>query len=312
MPAHHANRLLNGPSSFKASPAWCFERFGKSETVLADGSVVHIGGEHEDHYDPDFYIYNDVTIVAPDGAIELFDYSPDVFPPTDFHSATLVGGDIVIIGCLGHPEQRVMGQTPVYKLDLHTRAISRIDASGESPGWISRHSAELCPDTHAIIVRGGEILCDDNLPEVENIDMWSFDVATAHWTRKTRRDWQRWTMMKTDRKPNRLWDIRQALWDRDNGWEGKENGWKYADKPDFGALATLYCIDPAMPACQDERSHNVYRVVIDGITIRFTEDHFFVSAMVEGRLADERLRTLQENTLATLRQLEQAEWHIVD
>ncbi|NHZ44192.1 hypothetical protein [Massilia aquatica] len=81
---------------------------------------------------------------------------------------------------------------------------------------------------------------------------------------------------------------------------------------DFDALATLYCIDPAMLACEDKRSYNVYRVEIDGILVRFMEDRFFVSAMVEGRLADERLRSLQQNTLATLCQLEQAEWHIVD
>ncbi|HEX8613847.1 MAG TPA: hypothetical protein VF800_21435 [Telluria sp.] len=310
--AYQANKLFHGPSSFDAGPAWCFERFGKSETVLPDGSIVHIGGEHEDYYDPDFFIYNDVTMIAPDGAIEILDYSPDVFPPTDFHSATLVGNDIIIIGCLGNPDQRVTGHTPVFKFDVDTRAINCIDASGESPGWISHHSAELCLDTRAIIVRGGEILRDGDLPPVENIDTWSFDVASSRWTRQTMRDWQRWTMMRTDRKPGRLWQIRQALWDRDNGWEGKENGWKYADKPDFEALAALYCIDPGMTVVEDGRNYNVYRVIIDGITVRFKEHRFFVSAIVEGRLADERVRTLQEKTVATLCQLEQSEWHIVD
>ncbi len=76
-------------------------------------------------------------------------------------------------------------------------------------------------------------------------------------------------------------------------------------------MATLYCIDPAMTACEDERSHEVYGVEIDGILVRFEEDRFFVSAIVEGRLADERLRALQEHTLATLCQLDPAEWHIV-
>lgn len=40
----------------KQSPGWCFDRFGQSETQLPDGTVIFIGGEHEDHYDPDFYI----------------------------------------------------------------------------------------------------------------------------------------------------------------------------------------------------------------------------------------------------------------
>lgn len=37
---------------------WCFGRFGATRTKLPDGRIVCIGGEHEDPYDPDFYIYN--------------------------------------------------------------------------------------------------------------------------------------------------------------------------------------------------------------------------------------------------------------
>ena len=43
-------------------PVWCFSRFGTSLTELPDGRFVQIGGEHEDFYDPDFCIYNDVTV----------------------------------------------------------------------------------------------------------------------------------------------------------------------------------------------------------------------------------------------------------
>lgn len=67
-----------------------------------------------------------------------------------------------------------------------------------------------------------------------------------------------------------------------------------------------------MAACQDDSGHNVYRVVIDGLTVRFTEEHFFVGALVEGKLSEERLRTLQEKTVATLSRLEQTEWQLVD
>lgn len=41
-----------------ASPVWCFTRLGATRTKLPDGRVVCIGGEHEDYYDPDFFIYN--------------------------------------------------------------------------------------------------------------------------------------------------------------------------------------------------------------------------------------------------------------
>jgi hypothetical protein len=44
-------------------PIYCFDRFGRTETRLPDGRVVYIAGEHEDFYDPDFCIYNDVVVV---------------------------------------------------------------------------------------------------------------------------------------------------------------------------------------------------------------------------------------------------------
>ena len=31
------------------APVWCFDRFGQSTTHLSDGTIIHIGGEHEDH-----------------------------------------------------------------------------------------------------------------------------------------------------------------------------------------------------------------------------------------------------------------------
>ena len=39
-------------------PVWCFIRFGTTRTKLPDGRIICIGGEHEDSYDPDFFIYN--------------------------------------------------------------------------------------------------------------------------------------------------------------------------------------------------------------------------------------------------------------
>jgi hypothetical protein len=46
---------------------WCFERFGATRTLLPGGRVICIAGEHEDSYDPDFHIYNDVIVIRPDG-----------------------------------------------------------------------------------------------------------------------------------------------------------------------------------------------------------------------------------------------------
>jgi hypothetical protein len=308
--AHSANEVFMGPSSYDAGPMWCFDRFGKSETELPDGRVVHIGGEHEDYYDPDFFIYNDVTIIEPDGAIEIWGYEPNVFPPTDFHSATLIGKSVFIIGCLGSAEQRVIGRTPVYQLELDTMTITPAATSGEAPGWLHRHSAELSDDCQAIVVRGGEVWHGPERPMQENIDSWSLDVTSGIWTRITTLDWQRWTMVRVDRKPNRLYDVRQELWHRDHGWPGLESYWKHEDKPDFEALASLYRLDATSPAPENASAHNVYQISVDGVAIRFTENTSSVRAIVEGRLSDIRLEELQGKTLATLQRLDSAEWQI--
>lgn len=261
--AYTANQAFEGPSPFDAVPMWCFDRFGRSETKLPDGRLVHIGGEHEDYYDPDFYIYNDVTVVAPDGSIEIRGYARDVFPPTDFHSATLAGDWIIIIGGLGYPEHRVAGRTPVFRLALDSMAITPVETSGEGPGWLHRHSAELTTDGRAIIVHGGEVWLDAQRTMQENIDAWSLDISGGRWTPLSKRDWQRWTMVRIDRKPNRLWDIRQELWRRKHPSAGFESYWKYDDEPDFEALAALYRMGDAVSPPEQGSEYNVYRVTID-------------------------------------------------
>ena len=125
----------------KEAPIWCAQRFGQSLTLLPDGRVVQIGGEHEDSYDPDFCIYNDVLVHRPDGTIHIFGYPESIFPPTDFHTATLVDEHIYIVGSLGYSGTRQHGVTPVYCLDTESFRIDRVQTLGDAPGWISRHRA---------------------------------------------------------------------------------------------------------------------------------------------------------------------------
>lgn len=305
-----ANEAFKGPSPFDAGPMWCFDRFGKSETALSDGRVVHVAGEHEDSYDPDFFIYNDVVVIHPDGRIDIHGYGRDVFPPTDFHSATRVGNALFLVGCLGYPEQRVVGSTPVLRLDLDTLAVTPVSTQGEGPGWIHRHSATLADDGRTIVVNGGEVWLGPDRSMQENIDQWSLDTETGCWKRLTRLDWQRWTMLRADRKRNRLWDTRQALWDRDHGWPGKESHWRHAEAPDFEALEALYRIDSAAAAPEEGDDYNVFMTRVDGVRVRFTEEGWAVHAMVEGRLSPSRLDELKRVTLATLVKLDAGEWEI--
>lgn len=146
-------------------PDWCFARMGMTRTPLPDGRIVCIGGEHEDFYDPDFCIYNDVIVLRPApgdsdvtvdrGEVEIYGYPADVFPPTDFHSATLVGDTIYIIGGLGYGDVRKPGVTPVYALDTRNYHIAKVVTTGTLPGWVHDHSAEYDPARHAITIRGG-------------------------------------------------------------------------------------------------------------------------------------------------------------
>lgn len=308
--AYAANEAIHGPSPFAAGPGWCFDRFGKSETPLPDGRVVHIAGEHEDHYDPDFHIYNDVIVIGHDGAIAIYGYSREVFPPTDFHTATLIGDAIYIVGCLGYPEQRVKGSTPVFRLALDTVVITPVTTSGEAPGWIHGHTAELADDGETIVIRGGEVWLGEERSMQENIDTWLLNTASGSWSRLTALDWQRFTLRRKDRKPNRLWDTRQELWNRDHASLGLQSYWRHPEEPDFGALKALYRLDAMAPAPEEGDDYNVFVTVIDGVKVRFKEDTYSVQAIVEGKLSDTRLEQLQRTTLATLEKLDASEWEM--
>jgi hypothetical protein len=161
-------------------PFWTWQRFGRTSTALPDGRFIHIAGEHEDSYDPDFCIYNDVVVQYAGGRREFFLYPKDVFPPTDFHTATLVGSKIVLIGSLSYGDLRRPGEIQVLTLDIQSLRIERVATTGEGPGWLSRHVAEKIRETR-ILVAGGEVLtADDCAP---NTGVYELDLATMTWRR---------------------------------------------------------------------------------------------------------------------------------
>jgi hypothetical protein len=293
-------------------PTWCFDRFGQSTTV-ADGRTIYIGGEHEDYYDPDFCIYNDVVIVAPNGDVAIYGYPEDVFPPTDFHSATLFGDAIVIIGSLGYHQARTAGTTPVYRLALATKAIEPIATTGDPPGWIHKHTATL--EGTRVIVSGGMIEVADSLED--NIDEWALDLATSRWERRTHKDWQRFTLVPPEGTRARLFEIRQMQWAVDHpDFKGSVD---YragliegtGREPDLAVLHDLYLVDDDTDLVEgDDDEYNVFRIEIDGVTVRFTEESHRVKALVEGRLSDARLNDVQAHVQYGLSELHNALWQL--
>ena len=54
----------------------------------------------------------------------------------------------------------------------------------------------------------------------------------------------------------------------------------------------------------------MWRIALDGVIVRFTEESYRIVAIVEGRLAEDRLRALQQHVLAGLRALYIVAWEI--
>lgn len=287
--AYQGNKHFEGPCSYDGNPGWCFNRFGRTLTELPDGSKILIAGEHEDHYDPDFFIYNDVVIAHHDGRIQILGYPEEHFPPTDFHSTTLIGNELILIGNLGYREQRRPGETQVYAFDILSKRFRPIAITGESPGWISRHQARL-DEQNGILIEGGRI---DHGPEgggyLENFDTWRLDLDDWKWERLTHKVIHRWRFVREDGKLCRLFP--------------KRLGSETADK---NLLTRLY--DPPVPHqvvlenSWSDRTH----YVIDGVPLHFSEEMHWVQLTVEGELPPEMMDTYVRQVAERLTLLEDA------
>lgn len=315
--AHHF-----GQTSFGAPPGWCFQRFGQSRTMLPDGRTLFIAGEHEDHYDPSFFIYNDVVITHPDGSLEIRGYPVSEFPPTDFHSATLLGDRLILTGNLGYQGEREAERTQVLSLDVSSLRIQQLETQGESPGWISRHSSELTSD--GIIVRGGKIALSHLR---ENIDDWLLNPESLRWTRLTDRQWPQFHFERQDGETNRLWEIRSA-----ETWKSIEGGELSAAVsesmkstrellemlrgpiPSLEGLDQLYRppvdheVIPRDPENFEE--HNFYRIKIREVAIRYVEEAHAVKMTVEGSLSESILKAITCDLRDKLAKLEGAAYEV--
>ena len=297
-------------------PGWCAHRFGQSRTELPDGRVLVIGGEHEDGYDPDFFIYNDVWVITPaapraasdaeglddddddaarpigaDDTVEIHGYPPGVFPPTDFHTATLAGERVIVIGSIGYHRERGR-RAQVLALDPATLAITRVETRGDDPGWLSKHTAALSADGASIVVRGGqrEITVADATKFRENADEYALDLRTHAWRRLTARPWSMWELAPAAGHHAQLYLIgwlAGAAAQRDD-WEREQyarHRARLGRLPDLALYAARY--RPPVPhevgprACDE---YDVHRVIVDGVTVRYVEKVGTVRVVIEGAL----------------------------
>lgn len=183
---YRARDLFQAPSNKVEGPIWTFDRMGQTCTKLPDGRIVYIGGEHEDFYDPDFCIYNDVVVFTPENRIEIYGYPRELFPPIDSHSASLVNGQIFLIGCLGYKDERRVGFTPVYSLDTNDYRITSLKTSGPAPGWIFNHESTVESDGTITLKKGKLIVEMEGQQRTRrNFDEYSYNPVTGVWSRLT-------------------------------------------------------------------------------------------------------------------------------
>lgn len=308
------------PGVAAKGPCWSFARFGQSKTALPDGRTVMIGGEHEDSYDADFCIYNDVVVKNTDGTFAVYCYPEDVFPPTDFHTATLDGNRIVIVGAFGYPAQRKPGTTPVYVLDTGTLAIARRECIGDAPGWLHKHSAVYDAADNAIVMSGGLIdTGDDERNLIENIDDWKLHLGNWRWERLTRRQWPRWDIRREDMTMNALFDLRSLMfWNRTRERNSAEEALarvreELGFEPDLDILAALYA--PPVPHVAipeaDGDDYGVHRIAVNGVTVRYNETSFHVRLTVEGDLPAATLAALTGDLMSKLSALEGKRYELI-
>lgn len=262
---------------------------------MPDGRDVYIAGEHEDGYDPDFYIYNDVVII--DGEdIRILGYSESVFPPTDFHTATLVGAEIFLIGNLGYSRNCVPDETQVFRLDTDTWQMTRVETTGTPPGWIHKHKAVKCDDEDALLIYGGEISEEQSL---ENINDYRLSLTDFVWTKLTDRKWERWILERKDGGCNSLWKIRSEILRRKYAPAMKQAESQLP--PELAEFCSVDVSDDEIEqkealykspfsddvAVEDEEEIGRYRLDVQGTTVRFDEEWRRIVVTIEGQLPAE-------------------------
>lgn len=312
--AYRAAKTLEAASSMQVKkPTWCFDRYGQSSTKMPDGRQIFIGGEYEDYYDPDFCIYNDVVVIDVAGSITIYGYPRADFPPTDFHSATLVDSTIIIIGNLGYAEERTEYLQQVFILDTHTFVMRRQETTGDFPRWIHGHEAHFVSAESSIYIKGGQIYRGTAHTLIENIDDWRLDLTDWRWEHLPQKNWSRWEIKRTDGKSNHLWEVRQALWHLEGNWiEDFQKSIKtlhtaLGHELEVKVIRDIYNPDvphEVVPEVEDE--YQTYRILVDAVTVRYVEDMDSVQVTVEGRLPESTIAQLLENARYKLAYIENA------
>jgi hypothetical protein len=119
--------------------------------------------------------------VKPDGTIDVLQYPLSDFPPTDYHTAALVGQKVYLIGSIGYLGHRGT-KAQVSVLDLVTLSIHTVETTGDDPGWIAKHEIvnDLTTD-HEITIRV-RVPTNTQLEDGCVPGRWSFHISQSRWS----------------------------------------------------------------------------------------------------------------------------------
>jgi hypothetical protein len=281
-----ARSYFGQEGDYSAGPIWNFDRMGATRTPHPDGRTICVGGEHEDHYDPDFCIYNDIVVLDLDDSVEIFGYPKDAFPPTDFHTATLLGDRVIMIGRLGYPEERHPGQTPVFALDPASYRIEEQPSHGERPGWIFGHEAVLGPDG-VITIRDGEVYEEkDGKPRIRrNFDDFAYDPRSGIWTRLTNRNWRQFSIRDEGGKPFMKGPRFRGCCPTEEWWQGETREEPDLEDPFIYVLReVLFPRSFAYEVVWADEPTPDERIIVAGIPVSITIEAFSIEVIVEGEM----------------------------
>lgn len=292
----------------KLPPLWSFQRMGQSRTLLPDGREILIGGEFDDFYDPNFCIFNDVVVKHPTGEIEIFGYPSHVFPPTDFHTATLIGDEIFIIGCMGYSDARFYEQTPIFKLNIHSFKMERV-ASRNHIGWINKHSATA--KDGQIIIKAGRVLDNEHSPMRENINTWAFNPKMLIFKNISQLQWQGFWLHRKDLDCLSVNHFQMLMHNQFHATD-YDNQQILADlvehlgkQPDFSLFEQLF--NPPLTheiETLENSEFDTITIWVDDIKVRYVIGDIYIQVYVEGLLSGEKLELLQVNLCHKLSKLE--------
>lgn len=269
-------RQAYGVDSYSAeSPCWTFLRFGMPEVWMPDGRRIAVAGEHENSYDPEFCIYNDVIVRTGDD-VEIYAYPRGVFPPTDFHTATLVDDTIWLLGSLGYALERSPERAQVFRLDPSTYEMARVEAGGVPVPQIYNHRARLLPDGVTIEVRGGKRSAspDPKARSEPNTSIYRFDTTKAEWLRVG--DTSKWRRFVCPIPWGTFYH------------EDAHGGW-WSGKP-LIELPYEVRVAPPMPTVYEQHTPPTHTLIVDGAPVCVIPDYDHVRIDFEGGFTGGRVQ----------------------